>query len=85
VEYGRTADMNEGMKVKLNELLDAHASAHPDNAKTLGRDEFLQIVNILNHHARTPYRSVTVELSRKIKLKTHLISELEKMGYIVLE
>jgi hypothetical protein len=85
VEYGRTADMNEGMKVKLNELLDAHAFAHPGNPKTLTRDDFLQLVNILNRHARTSYRSATVELSRKIKLKTHLISELEKMGYIVLE
>ena len=77
--------MNEGMKAKLNELLDAHASAHPNNPKTLGREDFLQLVAILNRHARTPYRSATVELSRKIKLKTHLISELEKMGYVVLE
>lgn len=77
--------MNEGMQVKLHELLDAHASVHPNNPKTLAREDFLQLVAILNRHARTPYRSATVELSRKIKLKTHLISELEKMGYVVLE
>ena len=77
--------MNEGMKAKLNELLDAHASAHPDNPKTLSREDFLKFVTILNRHARTPYRSATVELSRKIKLKTHLISELENMGYLVLD
>jgi hypothetical protein len=31
-----------------------------------------------------PYRSVTVERSRKIKLKTFLVSELEKEGYKIL-
>jgi len=77
--------MNVEIQAKLNELLEAHACAHPDSPKTLSREDFFQMVAILNKHACTPYRSVTVELSRKIKLKTHLISELENMGYEVLD
>lgn len=76
--------MNEGIQSKLNDLLDSHAESHPDRPKALTHAEFLQIVTLLNQHARVPYRSATVERSRKIKLKTHLISELEKKGYVVL-
>ena len=77
--------MNEAMHAKLLELLDSHAESQPGNPKVFSRAQFLEIVNTLNLHARVPYRSATVELSRKIKLKTHLISELEKKGYVILD
>ncbi len=77
--------MNEGIQAKFQDLLDSHAKSHSDRPKILTHAEFLQLVNTLNRHARVPYRSATVELARKIKLKTHLISELERIGYTVLE
>ncbi len=77
--------MNEGMQFKLNYLLDSHAESRPGRPKALTHAEFLQIVTLLNQHDRVPYRSATVERSRKIKLKKHLISELEKQGYVVLD
>jgi len=76
--------MNERIKLRLEELLSAHAKANPTRQKTFTHSEFLQLVTKLNSHARTPYRTITVERTRKIKLKTFLISELEKEGYRIL-
>ncbi|MEY3900486.1 MAG: hypothetical protein RI962_1641 [Pseudomonadota bacterium] len=76
--------MNETIKSRLEELLKAHAEANPAREKVFTHSEFLQLVTQLNSHARMPYRSVTVERSRKIKLKTFLVSELEKEGYKIL-
>lgn len=76
--------MNESVKSRLEELLQAHAQANPTRSKEFTHVEFLHLVSELNAHARTPYRSITVERSRKIKLKTFLIYELEKNGYKIL-
>ncbi len=76
--------MNESIKLRFEELLRAHAEANPGREKIFSHSEFSQLVNDLNSHARSPYRSVTVERSRKIKLKTFLASELEKKGYEIL-
>jgi hypothetical protein len=76
--------MNESIKLRFEELLRAHAEANPGREKIFSHSEFSQLVNDLNSHARSPYRSVTVERSRKIKLKTFLASELEKKGYKIL-
>ncbi len=76
--------MNESIKSRLEELLKAHEKANPSRKKVFTHLEFLHLVTELNSHARMPYRSITVERSRKIKLKTFLISELEKEGYEIL-
>ena len=61
-----------------------HANANPNREKIFSYSEFLQLENDLNSHAKSPYISVTIERSRKIKLKTLLASELEKKRYKIL-